>query len=373
MKQLTEEVFPYIKKPFEWKGERNIEEENKRRVKDEADGKRPPITREGKIIKIVGEGENRILILDYQGIYIYLMNNELPDKKQKCKDEELLNQEIRFKIIGKYEKKIIASCKYVEDFYKTAMAHGKIIKGKIYSINPNKRGKGYYAIVNSKQDRIIIPSEELSLPDFVLPQDRSGRIIEFVIIEVKHNGKIIGSSRIVSEYRKEQLNYFYDIGETFKAEVERVNDVGAFLIFKHNNSLVLRNKDFSSNYTNCNEVLEKGDIVNVKIKKITSSERYVVELVNKYYKDPSVDFGNIKVEDEYEGKVVTVEPFGCFVRIDAGRDVLCPITADTREPIVGNKVKIKVITSDKGNNKLRGKIISYEDDLPDISEFHLFD
>lgn len=253
------------------------------------------------------------------------------------------------------------------------MAHGKILKGKIQSISPNKRGRGEFAIVQSKGDKILIPSDEFSMPLSIAPQDRVGKIIDFVITEIKDNGKIIGSSKIVTDYRTEQLDYFYDTGTTFKATVDKISKTGAFLIFKHNNSLVLRNNDFAEGYTTCKEVLEPGDIVTVKIKKKTNTNKYLAELVEKYSLKPTLEYKDIVVEQEFDGYVVTIEPFGCFVRISPGRDVLCPVSEGKREPVVDDKVKVKIITSNEEQQKIRGQIISYIDDFPDMSDYPIFD
>lgn len=253
------------------------------------------------------------------------------------------------------------------------MTHGKILKGKIRGIYPNKKTRGEYAVLQSKGDEVIIPSDEFSMPLCVLPQDRYGKIIEFVVTEVKPNGKVYGSSKIVTDYRSEQLDYFMDTGTSFKATVEKVTKAGAFLIFKHNNALVLRNKDFAKDFTTCKDILEPGDIVTVKIKKKTSSDRYLVEMIEKVKVDPQLDFKDVKVEDEFDGDVVTVEPFGCFVRIAPGRDVLCPVNEGAREPNVDDKVRIKIIVSSEEKQKMRGKIIKYIDDLPDMSKYPIFD
>ena len=274
-------------------------------------------------------------------------------------------------MIGKHNDKNLGSCKAINEAYKIAMLHGKILKGKVVEIKQGKSKYGEFAIVLAKGDKIIIPASEFAIPNFLTPSEKVGHIVEFVIVEVKPD-KIIGSTRIVTDYRKEQLNYFYDTGEPFKAEVEKVAEFGAFLSYKHNNGLVLRNKDFSSNYTLCKEVLEKGDTVNVKIKHISQkSGKYIVELVNKYYVEPTLDLDEIERDQEFEGDVVGVEPFGAFVRIGPGRDVLCPVNSEKREPVIGNKVIVKIAVSSGESKKLRGQIVKYMDEKLDLSEYNL--
>lgn len=371
MRQLTEEEIPYIKPPFVLKNDGDKEEARKWIVNAEADGIRPPATRNGTIFKIVGEGEDRILILDYYGIYIYILNNELTKELQEKPSKELENQKIPFKLIGKHSDKLIGSCNAIIDYYKTAMCHGKILKGKIVEVKKGKTKYGDYAIVLSKGDKIIIPASEFEVPQFLSPEEKINHIIEFVVVEIKGD-RIIGSTRIVSEYRREQLDFFYDTGETFKAEVEKTGQFGAFLTYKHNNGLILRNKDFSSNYTLCKEVLEKGDTVNVSIKEVSkNTHKYVVELVNKFTVAPVLKYEDITPEQEFKGEVVEVQPFGCFVRISPGRDVLCAVSDGKREPICGDLVTVQISVVDSQNEKLRGRILKYEDNLLDLSKYNL--
>lgn len=371
MRQLTEEETNYIKPPFVLDPNADKDEMRKWVVGAEAEGTRPPITRTGKIIQIVGEGDGRVLIVDYYDNYVYILNNELPEDIQKKTKEELLNQKIIFKIIGKHNDKLIGSYNAILDFYKTAMYHGKILKGKILEFKKGKGKYNNYALVLSKGDRIVIPASELVLPSFLTQEELINHIVEFVVVEIKKN-KVLGSTKIVADYHKEQLNYFFDAGETFKAEVEKVGRFGAFLTYKHNNSLVLRNKDFSANYTACQDVLRKGDTVNVRIKSISKTAyKYIVELVNKYQIDPSLKYEDISLEQEFKGEVVNVQPFGCFVRIAPGRDVLCAITGEKREPVIGDIVTVQITVSSAEREKIRGRIIKYEDEKLDLSKYNL--
>lgn len=135
---------------------------------------------------------------------------------------------------------------------------------------------------------------------------------------------------------------------------------------------MLRNKDFSKDFTNCKDVLEKGDTINVKIRNISNETgKYIVEMVNKFYIEPKIKIEDIEVEQEFEGEVVDVQPFGAFVRICPGRDVLCPVNADKREPVIGDQVTIKIIVASAERQKLRGQIIKYNDNLLDLSAFNL--
>ena len=371
MKKLTEEEFPDIKEAFEFTGEVDKDEARKWIVNAEAEGTRPAVTRTGVVEQVVGENGDRIVIVNYYDIYIYILEEELLENMKKLESSKIVKKKISFKLIGKHDGKYIASCKEIQESYKVSMFHAKILKGKIIEIKKGKTKYGDYAIVLSKGDKIIIPASEFAIPNFLSLEEKVGHIIEFAIVEVKDD-KIIGSTKIATDYRNEQLKSFYDKGETFKAEVEKTAAFGAFLTYKHNNGLVLRNKDFASDYTNCKDVLEKGDIVNVRIKNISqTSGKFIVEMVNKYHIEPKIKLEDIEVDQEFDGEVVDVQPFGAFVRISPGRDVLCPVNTDKREPVIGNQVTIKVIVSNAERQKLRGQIVKYNDNLLDLSKYNL--
>lgn len=373
MKQLTEEEFPFIKEAFVLNENLDKAEVRKHIMNAEAEGLRPAITRVGVIEQVIGEGDDRFVVARCNDDYVFIFNDQLSENLKKMTNEQLIKKRASFKLIGKHDDKLIGSCTYSREMYQNLMNQGKILKGKIKEIKTSRNG-GEYAIVTSKGDDILIPASEFALPIFLTPEEKIGKIVEFVICEIRPNGKLIGSTKVVTEYREEQLKYFYDIGESFKAEVEKTVPMGAFLTYKHNNGLVLRNKDFSSNYTNCKEVLEKGDTVSVKIKAISkTSGKIIVELINKYTVEPPLKIENIQVEDEFDGEVVGVETFGCFVRICPGQDVLCPVNAEKREPVIGDSVRVKITVASTGDSrqKLRGQIVKYNDVRLDLSKYNL--
>lgn len=315
-----------------------------------------------------------------------MFNEEAPKRIQK--KENVIGEKVSFKVIGKSEDKIIVSNKEILEFYKIAAARHKIMSGKILEILPGEDKYSREAKLISKGDIIYVKNEDFAFPYGIHPDNRIGHIIDFVVKEVA-NGKIYASTKIVSEYRNAQLEYFHENDMTFKTQVEKVELQGALLTYKNNNSLILRNRDFSSNYTSCRDILSKGDTIEVKIKEIihpvkekprigdiprnsdTPLPRIIAELVKKYNVEPTLDLEDIFPEQVYEGEITTVEAFGAFVHIAIGRDVLCPINFEKREPIIGEKVQVQIVVSNKELGRLRGKIVKYNDEIPDLSEFNL--
>lgn len=375
MRNLTEEKIPGIKAGFELKEPEDKEAAKKWIIEQEAIGNRPPTTRKGTIETIIeGDEENqRIIVVSCNGVYIYIFNDSLVGNMKKMSSEKLKNKSIRFKLVGKYQDKYVGSCSEIDDFYKTAMAHGKIMTGKLIEVSPSRNNRyEKEGTILSKGDILYIKAGDLALPNFLKPEECINKNLDFVVREVTPTGKVYVSTVIPSDFRKQQLNYFFNTEKSFKATVAEVKNFGAFLIYKNNVALVLRNKDFSANYTACKKVLEPGDILDVKIKEIDAKqEKYIVEMVEKVVAKQTKDLNEIKVKDVFDGEVVTVEPFGCFVNIATGVDVLCPIGRDKREPIMGDTVRVEISAVYPDNNKIRGNIIKFNDNLPDLSEFHL--
>lgn len=379
MEKFSEEELPRIKPPFVWKTPEDKENLRKWIIDQEAKEQRPPITRKAKIVQVVGSEENRIFVLMYHDIPFFMFLEEAPLGFKKMKNDDIVGKVIPFKISGVYEDKYLASYRKIEEYYKIMSARSKIIKGKITKViltsRPDQADKySKSALVSSKGDEIKIPARDFVYPNIMPVEDVEGHVCEFIVKDVyRKDGKlqVIGSIKDVRNYRNEQLDYFFDNDISFKAVVERVGHFGAYLTYKHNNVLVLRNKDFSSNYTACKDILSPGDTIEVKIKTKTEDGRYIVEMLQKYNVEPSLDLSDIIPSQTYEGEVRKVNTFGAFVHIATGRDVLCPINFDAREPIEGDKVKIEIVVSNKELGHLRGKIIKYEDDIPDLTEFNL--
>lgn len=340
---------------------------------------KPPVTRKARIEKVVGEGKDRIYVLMYHDIPFFMFNEEAPLGLQKMKKDEAIGKIVPFKICGVYEDKYLVSYRKIEEFYKIMSARSKIIKGKISKViltsredQTDKYSKS--ALVSSKGDEIKIPAREFVYPNIMPLEAVEGHVCEFIVKDVyRKEGKlqVIGSIKDVRNYRNEQLNYFFENGISFKAVVEKVEHFGAYLTYKHNNVLILRNKDFSSNYTACKDILSPGDTIEVKIKNKTEDGRYIVEMLQKYNVEPSLDLSDITPTQTYNGEVRQVNTFGAFVHIATGRDVLCPISFGAREPIIGDNVDIEIVVSNKELGHLRGKIIKYNDDIPDLTEFDL--
>lgn len=344
--------------------EKSIEEVRKELIQLEAEGKRPPASRKGNIVLVIGEKPTRIFVIQYYDMYVFMKEEDAP----KSMPDNPVGMKVAFKPVRIEENKVVVSHKAIKDYYRTAMERGTILSGKIISLIPSRNSYGFDAIIVCRGDKIFVPANEFVLPSFLKPEEKLGRIVDFQVIKVE--GTIYASIKKVFDMRQAQLNNFLESGESFTATVEKVEEFGAFLTYKDNNDLVLRNRDFSTDFTLVKDVLKPGDKVKLKVKYASKySKKLVVEMAEKYAVKPDINFEDIEIGGQFDGEVITVSTFGCFVRIGAGRDVLCPIDIERREPLERDKVRIEIVVADKKSEKLRGKVIHFIEDKIDLSKY----
>ena len=103
-------------------------------IPKEARKERPAVTRVGIVEQVLDNGDQRLLVIKYRNMYVYMFGSELSDKNQKALRLELINSRISFKPIGTEDDKIIVSERAINDFYKHALESNKILKGKFVAL-----------------------------------------------------------------------------------------------------------------------------------------------------------------------------------------------------------------------------------------------
>lgn len=213
------------------------------------------------------------------------------------------------------------------------------------------------------RDRIGIIYQRGPLTRFV------GNKITFKIEDTNtdENGNVIvyASLRAILEERREktiaELEAALNSGETTKATIKRLKNNCAYLESANKTPLIMRQRDFSSDWTAISDVYNVGDVIDVMLANVSEGKRIFVrmpelyeskklpveEVLEKYQPNMSID-----------GKIVDIKVSLCFVRIAPGLDVLCPIPQFT-EIKKGMEVKVR-LTQVRANNdavKMRGKIM----------------
>lgn len=199
-----------------------------------------------------------------------------------------------------------------------------------------------------KREEVDSEIEWKSLISFV------GREIQYVIKEIDREKNIVYASRKDAQIKtREAIITRLQEGEVMNAKVINLVRYGAFVEINGVTGL-LKNQDFASDYTAAKDVLKIGDTVNVKLRKISS--RLLFESVEKY-KNPTIfDFDLFERNQVVLGTVVTVQPWGAFIRIAPNIDALCSLPG-TGELEEGVRVRFRITKVNKEEEKIRGKII----------------
>lgn len=153
-----------------------------------------------------------------------------------------------------------------------------------------------------------------------------GRNLPFIIIGIEEDSKFLLCSRKQAQEKiRASMNEDLQKGKIFEAVIIDFVLSGAYVEINGITGL-LRNSNFSSDYTEVSEIYSVGDKINVKCKEISDTGRIIFETVSKFKRTEPIKF-NFKPNTIVTGKVINISQFkngtGAFVRIQRGVDVLC--------------------------------------------------
>lgn len=331
---------------------------------------RHPFTHIGTIWEVreapnYDETQERMFVIRYNDGFVYMLEREAGETYSKLSDSDLIGVEVPFKVMNISATAIFVSHLFIQDIYKIAYQNDETMRGTIESSFFEKNNaKNSYFSISCYGDTLrmnLIDFSAYGLPKY-LPAFY-GEKIAFKVIGIDADGIIHVSKKKVEEVQRDEI-----IEELRQAEngvlasVAKVTDSCAYLLYK-GVPLILRNKDFSLDYTPVSMIKQKGDSVIVKLTAVSEGRRIFVEPVEKYKTPVSASVGKFKRGDTTEGIVTGVTPSGIFVRIGYGIDVLCPVP-EVREPLKGDKVRVKILHMYKRHKGgvesvgLRGVIVS---------------
>jgi small subunit ribosomal protein S1 len=178
------------------------------------------------------------------------------------------------------------------------------------------------------------------------------------VVKAIDAGRVIISHKVIEDSARDKMIEELKGGASVEAVIMQVKPWGAKL-FCRGVLMLLRNKDFSSDFTKVSAVKKKGDLMIVKLAEVSQSKRIFVQPLEKFSTPVQINFDIFKVGQIILGEVAAVPAFGAFVNIAPGIDVLCPIPQSGREPAVGDKVKIRILQVRKEEHRIRGKIVGF--------------
>ncbi|SFC17114.1 bifunctional 4-hydroxy-3-methylbut-2-enyl diphosphate reductase/30S ribosomal protein S1 [Clostridium uliginosum] len=239
-------------------------------------------------------------------------------------------------------------------------------EGKTFNVTIKEaREKGLVAYYNGV--RIFIPASQIDTKftknkDMFVNQTLEVKLIDY---SIKDPIKIIASRRVLLEVvRNEEEAKAWEvlnIGDIVKAEVKRFTAFGAFAEINGIDGLLHLSQISWNHVKNIEDVLKKGQIIDVKIigidkenKKLSLSRK---ELLSKPWDNVKEKYpeGSIVL-----GKVVRLNDFGAFVELEPGVDGLVHISKISYNRIehpsevlaIGDEVKAKILGVDEEKKRV---------------------
>lgn len=208
--------------------------------------------------------------------------------------------------------------------------------------------EGTKAIIT--RENIDIRQITTSLVNFV------GKKIKFMIVEIDREAEtLICSRKAVKEIEREAMVKRLEAGEVVNAKIAKLLNFGAYVDIEGVTALI-RNQDFAEDYTTMKELKEVGDVIEVKLRKVSSNGRVFVEATTKFCQPTVMSLDIFEPDQVVFGVVRNVKPWGAYVCIAPNIDALCPVpgTVDLEE---GMNVTFRITQVKKEEGRVRGKII----------------
>lgn len=206
-------------------------------------------------------------------------------------------------------------------------------------------------------NKVIIPRQELELYEIKGNLNRYiGMKIQYMIKNYDaHRQVYIGSCKEVQYQKRQDIIKRLQAGETFEAKVVRLVYFGAYLSI-NGVSVILRNQDFSNDYTVISDVYKEGDYIAVSYLKANENQKINVQAVTKYESNSTITIADFEPQTVVYGLVRSVKPWACFVNIAPNLDAICPVPTyfSVKE---GMKVAFRINQVRLEEGRVRGKII----------------
>ncbi|PLV60175.1 30S ribosomal protein S1 [Thermotoga sp. KOL6] len=241
---------------------------------------------------------------------------------------------------------------------KKAYEEKSIVKARVVS-----QVKGGYTVLLKGVVPAFLPgSHSLLKRDEPLPQKEVDVII-LDMVQTRRGVKIIVSRKAVRDKKIEQFFSEKKVGDTLECEVRRIHQSGVEVEVPGGIRGFIPRSELSYDAKALPEdILQTGQSIMAKIIRMDKDKKNVILSLKQLMPDPWN-----KIEEKYPigkivtGEVVSIHPFGFFVRLEPGVEGLVPRSevfwGNTRKSLedvvkVGDLVKVEVIDLDKENRKL---------------------
>ena len=267
-------------------------------------------------------------------------------------DEKLLEQLLKLKEDEVLLKAVGRAAKTHPNLVNTE----KTERGR--SVNP----EGDAVIVEYEGVLIYIPREELeyrpatgSLARFI------GEPLQFIIKDIDEEAELVIGSRLeLDTLYRDRLAAEMTDGATKTAVVQTLLRFGEYVTIDGHSTL-LRNQDFSTDYTAVRDVLAPGDEIEVRLVEYTEDKNLNIEAAEKYFnKDVALALEDLEEGQPILGTVQDItfleEGHAVFTRIAPGVDAISP-APENIDVNVGDKVIFMLTQLNPEENRIRGYIM----------------
>ncbi len=256
-------------------------------------------------------------------------------------------------------KKKVDAQKGFDDIIK-AKESGETLEGTVASVV--KGG----VIVNCKGARVFIPASHATLRREEKLDDLVKKTVKFELIEVDETkGKALGSIKnVILKERNEAKAKFWEsvnVGDVFKGEVKSITTYGAFVDLGGIDGMVHISELSWNRIKHPSEVVSVGDVLEVYVKDLDKEASRISLGYKKNEDNPWTKFSTeYAVDSVVTGKVVSITPFGAFVRIIDNIDGLVHISQISDKRVtnvkdvlaVGDEVTAKITEIDAEKQRI---------------------
>lgn len=242
-----------------------------------------------------------------------------------------------------------------------------ILKGQIRLVEHSEEYGTDILFMDLNGTKAIIKREDFDIKDRGESLVKYiGANIKFLPLELTEDGTLICSRKIVKEYQRDILIKKLEEGEEFEGKIVHIEKFGAYLNVK-GTIVTLKNLDFSIDHTTIADLHKVGDVLKVKLQRVTSTKKILVQAVEKYCNETIVNISTYKPNQVTLGRIRTIKPWGCYVCIAPNLDALAPVPElPDIEIEEGMSVFLKIQKVDEEQGRVRGKILRV---IPNESEF----
>lgn len=215
--------------------------------------------------------------------------------------------------------------------------------------------------------RIFIPASQIDTKYVEDKESLVGTTLTVRLIDFSRDNlsKIVASRRVIlEEIKAEKEKLTWDSlheGDIVKAEIKRFTKFGAFAEINGIDGLIHLSQLSWKHVNSCEEILNIGDIVDVKILSLDKEQKKLSLSIKALTPEPwSVVNEKYSVNSAVLGKVVRINDFGAFVELEPGIDGLVHISKISHDHIkhpsevlkINEEVKCIILSIDSETKRI---------------------